>query len=181
MPFITTINKDLDNISCSMHLFHLFYWSQTCPKWNEKNSKPLLTGNARACLSGIDIRWVPDCLLCNYKQSQKNISITGQCIVQKIILYWISTVFITKNSIYKFLKKKYDNKTKCTCICTGTSSLQSLTNCFSVVVTFSMSNPLIGWLAGSLGTLNFNTHFDRSEGFASLIILSLEKVFESLQ
>lgn len=26
----------------------------------------------------------------------------------------------------------------------STSSLQSLTNCFSVVVTFSMSNPLIG-------------------------------------
>ena len=32
-----------------------------------------------------------------------------------------------------------------------TSSLQSLTNCFIVVVTLSMSNPLIGWLAGSLG------------------------------
>lgn len=57
------------------------------------------------------------------------------------------SIFTVKHNYYVPQDYKY-----------STSSLQSLTNCFSVVVTFSMSNPLIGWLAGSLGTLISENH-----------------------
>lgn len=69
--------------------------------------------------------------------------------VKAIVCSWVKVLILT--TVNRFLTANEH-----TCIHgtqTGTSSLQSLTNCFSVVVTFSISNPLIGWLAGSLGAL----------------------------